>query len=80
MLKNLKDDNLYIGYTINLEKGLNFSTKIRGPWNCIYYEARLNKDDAKRRENYLKTSKGEQTLKLRLKQYWHNNNINLLKN
>ena len=34
-------------------------------------EACLDKDDAKKRENYLKTSGGESMLKLRLKQYFY---------
>lgn len=38
----------------------------------IYYEACRNRDDAKRREKYLKTSKGGMMVKLRLKEYLYN--------
>ena len=75
-LKSEKDGSLYIGYTVNLEKrlkehsqGKNVSTKSKLPWICIYYEACLDSNDAKRRESYLKTSGGQTMLKLRLKQY-----------
>ncbi len=76
VLKSEKDGSLYVGYTVNLEKrlkehnlGKNFSTKSKVPLICIYYEACLDPDDAKRREYYLKTSGGETMLKLRLKEY-----------
>jgi len=36
------------------------STKPRLPVILIFYEAYLNKDDALRRENYLKKVRGEQ--------------------
>jgi putative endonuclease len=67
---------LYIGYTRNLVQrvkehnlGLTISTKPYIPWRLIYYEACLNQNDAKRREKYLKTSKGGRLLKRRLKEY-----------
>lgn len=76
VLLSQKDNDLYIGYTNNLERRLkqhnakeNFSTKSRTPFVCIYAEACLNEKDAKRRENYLKTTQGQRFLKLRIREY-----------
>ncbi|GBE16246.1 GIY-YIG nuclease superfamily protein [bacterium BMS3Abin15] len=81
ILESTKNKNLYIGYTNNLRKrirehnqGLNKSTKPYIPWKLIYYEACLNKEDAERRENYLKTSQGQRLTKRRLKEYFYNYN------
>ncbi len=78
VLQNKRDD-LYIGYTSNLKRrflehnqGLNLSTKKYRPWVIIYYECCLNENDAKRRENYLKTTQGGRLLKRRLKEYLYN--------
>jgi putative endonuclease len=67
-----------MGCTVDLRKrlkehnqGLNKSTKTYRPWKLIYYEACLNEDDAKRRENYLKTSQDQRLLKRRLKEYFY---------
>ena len=75
VLKN-KEEKMYIGYTSNIQKrlsqhnqGLNISTKRYLPWKIIYYEACLNKNDAMRREQYLKTTQGARLLKIRLKDY-----------
>lgn len=61
MIKSKKDDNLYIGSTNNLKrrllehnKGLNFSTKFRGPFELIYYEAYKSEEDTRMREHNLK--------------------------
>ena len=66
----------YTGFTKDLKKrlvehnqGLNSSTKRYVPWKLIYYEASLNEADARRREGYLKTSKGRSLMKRRLKEY-----------
>ncbi|TSC97116.1 MAG: putative endonuclease [Candidatus Berkelbacteria bacterium Licking1014_2] len=73
------DRSLYIGYSTNLKnrieshnKGYNFSTKNKLPIKLIFYEAYLSKDDAKRREQYLKTTKGKTTLRTMLKDYLEN--------
>jgi putative endonuclease len=70
VLKSLKDKNLYIGYTTDLKKriwshksGFNIATKDRRPLNLIYYEAFLNKTDARKREIFLKSGYGHQQLK-----------------
>ncbi len=61
ILKSLKDNNLYIGYTSNLRKrieehnsGKAKSTNPRKPFKLIYYEAYLSEKDAKHREHNLK--------------------------
>jgi len=78
VLESLKDGNRYIGYTNNLKKrieehkkGLSFSTMFRLPFNLIYFEGCLNQEDAKRREDYLKTTQGRRFLGLRLQEYKH---------
>ena len=76
VLESLKDGERYIGHTSNLKKrleehkkGLTFSTKFRLPFKLIYFEGCLNSEDAKRREDYLKTTQGRRFLGLRLLQY-----------
>ncbi|HEY4483779.1 MAG TPA: GIY-YIG nuclease family protein [Candidatus Paceibacterota bacterium] len=75
-LQSQKNDELYFGYTANLKnrlkehnKGLNISTKRYTPWNLIYYEACLDELDAKRREEYLKTTQGRRMFKIRIKEF-----------
>ena len=72
----IKSDQLYIGFTTDLKRRLtehnqklNFSTKPYAPWKLIYYEACLDRDDAERREGYLKTSQGRRLTRRRLKEY-----------
>jgi putative endonuclease len=74
LCSNTKSDQLYIGYTEDLENRLKKhnagevqSTKPYRPWGLIYYEAFTNKKDAKQRERYLKTTKGRRTLRLMLR-------------
>jgi len=76
ILMSLKNNELYTGFTSDLKKrlqehnqGLNFSTKRYMPWKVVYYEACLDKDDAVRRERYLKTTQGGRLVKRRLKEY-----------
>ena len=76
VLESLKDGERYIGYTNDLRKrieehnkGLSFATKFRLPFKLIYFEGCLNMKDAKRRENYLKTTQGRRFLGLRLLEY-----------
>lgn len=76
VLQSIQNGNLYIGYTNDLKqrfkehnKGLSRSTAPYRPWKLIYYEACLEKEDAKRREHYLKTTQGQRLLKRRLKEY-----------
>ena len=71
-----KDKKFYTGFTRNLRKrfkehlqGKVESTKGRGPFSLIYYEACLNVNDAIERETYLKTGMGKRYLKNRLKRF-----------
>lgn len=64
----------YIGSTNDLKRrftehqsGKSLSTKNRGPWELIYYEASQSRSDALIRENYLKTAWGKRYLKNRIK-------------
>ena len=76
VLRSEKDGHFYVGFTKDLElrferhnKGLVESTKHRRPLQLIYYEACLNRDDATKREKYLKSYHGKMFLKNRLKSY-----------
>ncbi len=76
ILQSKKDKRLYTGYTDDLRKrfdehnkGKVFSTKGRGPFELIYYEACLNKFDALDRERFLKSGPGKRYLKNRLKRF-----------
>ncbi|MDD5068705.1 MAG: GIY-YIG nuclease family protein [Candidatus Pacebacteria bacterium] len=82
VIESLKNAQWYIGFTADLRKrleehnqGLNFSTKRYRPWKCVYYEACIDKDDAFRRERYLKTTQGGRLLKRRVKEYLYKKNL-----
>jgi putative endonuclease len=73
VLKSDLDRKLYVGYTENLQSRLKrhqdgnvISTKSRKPFRLIFYEGYKSKEDAKRRERYLKTSKGKASLRMML--------------
>ena len=65
IIKNPKG-NYYIGYTKNIAERIkrhnknrsNF-TKNKGSWTLIYKESFLNKSDAIKRENYIKSQKSK---------------------
>lgn len=76
VLESKKDNKWYTGFTADLRKrfkshnkGFNASTKGRGPFELIYYEACLNLDDAGQREIYLKSGRGKKYIKSRLKRF-----------
>ena len=76
VLRSLKDNLLYTGYTFDLHKRVELhikgevqSTKNRIPLNIIYWEGCLNQQDATKREKYLKSAWGKRYLKNRLKNY-----------
>lgn len=76
VLKSKKDGKLYTGSTNDLRKRFNehnngriVSTKNRGPFILIYYEACLNEQDARYREKYLKSGMGKRYLRNRLKRF-----------
>jgi len=76
LLQSNKDNLWYTGCTNDLRKrfkehnnGLVTSTKGRGPFKLIYYEACSNKNDAFAREKYLKSGMGKRYIKNRLKRF-----------
>lgn len=78
ILQSLKDKSLYIGYTVDLRKrfdehnnGESKATKPFRPYKLIFYEAFLNRVDAKRREEYLKSGWGFRSIKTMLKEYFN---------
>jgi len=76
IIQSKKDNKWYTGYTFDLRKrfkkhnsNMISSTKGRGLFTLIYYEACLNKNDAFAREKYLKSGMGKKYLKNRLKRF-----------
>ena len=76
VLQSMQDMNFYTGFTNNLKlrfeqhnNGSVTSTRDRRPLELIYYEACLHRDDAVKREKYLKTFHGKMFLRNRLKSY-----------
>lgn len=66
LLKNEENNEIYYGYTNNLERRLH--EHINGNWKLIYYEAYLSELDARDREKKLKHyGQGRKYLKNRLK-------------
>jgi len=70
ILKSLRDNNFYTGFSGNLRKRIKEhhlgnveSTKSRRPLELLYYEAYQNKENALKRESFLKTTKGKQQLR-----------------
>lgn len=70
ILKSELDGKLYTGFTGNLKKRISEhnngrveSTKNRRPLELIYYEAYREKENALKREKFLKTTKGKRQLK-----------------
>lgn len=77
VLKSLKNENNYVGYTDDLKqrfeehnsgKGGVYTSKNR-PFMLIYYEAYLDKKDATAAERFYKTGYGREILKGKLKNY-----------
>ncbi len=77
ILKSEKNNQLYIGYSSDLKKrltahnaGKNKATKPFIPYKLIFYEAFVNKIDAKNREEYLKSGYGRRSINTMLKKYF----------
>jgi len=77
ILQSQKNKSLYIGYSSDLKKrfkqhneGEGISTKPFRPYKLIFYEAFLNKVDAKHREEYLKSGYGRKTINKMLRKYF----------
>jgi putative endonuclease len=78
VLLSEKDNQLYTGYTCNLnnrlvchQEGKVESTKNRRPLKLIYWEGCLNQQDATRREKYLKSGSGKIYLRNRLSNFFN---------
>lgn len=78
VLFNKTKNFIYVGYSEDLKSrviahnnGEVTSTKAYLPLELIHYEAYRNIKDAKRREEYFKTTKGRVTLKQMLKEYFN---------
>ncbi|MFA5063718.1 MAG: GIY-YIG nuclease family protein [Candidatus Omnitrophota bacterium] len=76
LIRSKIDNKFYTGTTVDLRKrfsehneGKAISTKNRGPFELIYYEACIDKNDAFTRERYLKSGMGKRYLKNRLKRF-----------
>ena len=74
-LYSKKYDKIYIGYTSNIEQRLlahnelekkGWTMKYR-PWEIIYAEIQATKADAMKREKQLKTAKGREFIRTKIK-------------
>ena len=70
ILKSLRDDRTYVGYTNNLDErlkrhnaGLVFATKHRSPLKLIYSEQFDTIKEAMNREKYFKSGGGRRKMK-----------------
>lgn len=75
VLFSLRDKLLYIGYTTDLDKrfeahskGHSEATAPRRPFILLFCEYYLSMKDAKRREDYFKTTAGKKTIKIMLRE------------
>jgi len=73
ILRSQKDGKLYTGLTTDVHRRFEehnacqvTSTKARRPFDLIYYEAYVSKDDAAGRELFLKSGSGKRYLKKQL--------------
>lgn len=78
VLFSKNDGKLYVGYSTNLKQRLAAhltgkvqATKNRRPLILIYYEAYLNRADAKGREKFLKGGSGHKYLYKQLSHYFY---------
>jgi putative endonuclease len=76
VLRSKRDGKSYTGYTSDLNnrvekhnRGQIESTKMRKPFELVYFEACSDERDAIRREKYLKTSWGKRYIKSRLRNF-----------
>ena len=77
VLKSKRKEFIYVGFTSDLRRRFKehnnkeeLSTKHYAPFDLVFYEAYRSKKDAERRERYLKTTKGKQTLRTMLEDYF----------
>ena len=76
IIQSEKDSLFYTGFTTDLNRrisehnnGTQVSTKNRAPFQLVYYEWGLNKEDAIAREKYLKSGMGKKYINNRIKNY-----------
>ncbi len=76
ILKSIKDGKFYTGFTDDLRKrlwqhnsGKTVSTKGRGPFELVYYEACIHEDDARSRELFLKSGMGKRYVRNRIRRF-----------
>ena len=78
--ESLKNKRLYIGYSEDLKrrfkehnekKGGDHTSK-NGPWKLIFYEAHVDKKDAREMEKFYKSGYGREVMKEKLKNYLKN--------
>jgi putative endonuclease len=76
VLVSEKDGNKYVGYTsdpkgrlVSHNEGRVRSTRNRLPMKLVYFEGCLDREDATRREKYLKTAWGKRYIRNRLEHY-----------
>lgn len=82
VIQSRQDNDLYVGIANDLRKRVNlhnqgkvFSTRLRAPFNIIYYEAHKNKNDAALREKFLKSGWGKNWIKRTLKNYFQSKKL-----
>ena len=75
VLRSLKDNHLYIGYTSDIQRrlsehnsGLTKSTKSRIPFELLFYEEFESRGDAMLWEKFLKTGIGKDYINSKLKE------------
>lgn len=75
VIKSLKNNTIYVGYTENLKKrivdhnsgnGGDYTSRNR-PYKLIFYEAFSNKTDAIKDEKFFKTGYGREVLQEKIK-------------
>ncbi len=77
VLQFKKSKKLYKGFTNNLERrilehkrgGSNFTSR-NGEFDLIFYEAYIDKEDAKAAEKYFKSGHGREVLRGKLRNYF----------
>lgn len=76
IIRSKKDNGFYTGCTNNLQarikrhnQGFVHSTKNRGPFELVFYEAFVSKEDAFMREKWLKTGWGRNHIEKMLHNY-----------
>ena len=76
LLRSKETGKIYTGFSSNLKQRIRqhlsksvHTTQRMGEIELIFYEAFVSEQDARRRELYLKTTKGKRAVKLMLKAY-----------